>query len=548
LQQSVSCLSSISSLGRKIVPHIVPVPTKLAAVKAFIDENRERFERDLSSVQELVATSLAELNVYKIYGRSDKQGGSKLKQNQKILLKFNRYFTDRKETQGSLWSVPDIIGFTIVVAYPSDITSVCKVLDELIEREKLANAGTSGVASPRTASEAREEEDEQRAKAIIVTRFGRAIISDGYFACHYNVRNKGMAPQRPICEIQIKTVLHDAWGAKSHDLTYKPSGRTSQDLIDSFNLLGDTLAKIDQQSDLVRRSIERNAQVRESKKRRVQEAVIANAAAGDAAGNDELKAIVDKIKTLDPNSTSNTDHDELIDKLVSLFKTNERAVCVALCYVSTRLKSATAAEYAREAIDAWLEEQNNRLSKIFIRSISALANYSMGDLAGAIEAAEQANEWIEQVDMNTLNDDEQARLNRMANANLTNLAYYHAERIGSHEGNLAGSSKAAIDCLRQAGIYRHHLGLLPAGLDSSDEEIEAALNHPKLGWAAFSTLDSEVFVKIQSADNVDDVRAALRRLDFLHRERPSYISQTGILLRDYNDYCARVRLAELEAR
>ena len=87
----------------------------------------------------------------------------------------------------------------------------------------------------------------------------------GYFACHYNLRSSDYTTHTPICEVQIKTVLHDGWGAKTHDLTYKSSMDLDPSLVEGFELLGDTLAKIDQQSDLLRKSLENRIRVRNEK-------------------------------------------------------------------------------------------------------------------------------------------------------------------------------------------------------------------------------------------------------------------------------------------
>ena len=77
------------------------------------------------------------LSVYKIYGREEKQKGAMLKDARKARLKFNKYFIERKKGVGSLWSIPDIVGFTVVVAYPSDISPVASAIDELVDGKNL---------------------------------------------------------------------------------------------------------------------------------------------------------------------------------------------------------------------------------------------------------------------------------------------------------------------------------------------------------------------------------------------------------------------------
>lgn len=529
--------------------HETQVPATTSAVRTFLSEERERFVRDLRAIRGLVEQRIGKLPVYKIYSRGDHQYGEELKHARKVRLKFNQYFVERNKAAGSLWTVPDIIGFTIVVTYPSDITSICRILDELVDRKHLVTAplGIAAVAGSTSAADRlREADAEQRAKALIETRFGRPIVTDGYFACHYNVRTKGVGAQRPMCEIQIKTVLHDAWGAKTHDLTYKPSGRTSQELIDSFNLLGDTLAKIDQQSDLVRRSIERTSHVREAKKRHIQIAVIASAARSTAQESPELIGLIEQIETFDEDAGADAIEGPL-NRLLELFDDQPQFVCVAMCLLSICTKDGATFEQAQETIETWYESASEPLERVFVRSIAALASYSAGDVSGAIEAAEQAIELIERIDSKALDDGDHPKLARLANSILTSLAYYHADRVGSHDGKLGRSRELAPEYLARSIPYRQQIGLLPVGLDSTDEEIEAALRHPDLGFAAFSTLDNEAFVRIQTANTEDQLRAVRRRLEFLHKERPSKWSSTASLLFNYHEYCARARLAELEA-
>jgi ppGpp synthetase/RelA/SpoT-type nucleotidyltranferase len=486
----------------------------------------------------LVQKATASLPIYKIYGRDDKQGGMLLKHPRKIRLKFNSFCQDRGLREGSLWTVPDIIGFTVVVVFPSDINAVCQIVDKLIQDKKLFNASNEPAAAEE--QPAQDDSSKRRATALIETRYGRALIRDGYFACHYNVRRIGIDAFRPICEIQIKTVLHDAWGAKSHDLTYKPSGKISQELILNFNLLGDSLAKLDEQSDLVRRTIERTARVRDLKRRRVQETTIVAAARNLAKDNETLRAIVEAIEL------GNEDAGSICGKLTELFAEHKRAVCTALSLLSVKTNSADYFQQTLEHIESWFESETTDFRKASSKSVAALSAYSVGDPGLAIEMGEVAVELIELARKNDLDDDERLAVERTANAIYSSMAYYHADRIGSHEGELGKSRAAAIDCMNKSLECRRSLNQLPLGLDSPDDAIEAALRCKTTGWSSFCALDNDAFVRIQTSTSEPALRAARERFEFVHKERAiEWMSMAGYL-HDYHDYCARARLAELE--
>jgi len=55
--------------------------------------------------------------------------------------------------------------------------------------------------------------------------------------------------------VQIKTMLHDAWAAKGHDLNYKPHGKTDKRLSRMMQLFGDALESIEVQSEVLRNLI-----------------------------------------------------------------------------------------------------------------------------------------------------------------------------------------------------------------------------------------------------------------------------------------------------
>ncbi|GEM_PF-6071332 len=72
------------------------------------------------------------------------------------------------------------------------------------------------------------------------------------------------------------------------------------------------------------------------------------------------------------------------------------------------------------------------------------------------------------------------------------------------------------------------------------------LDH-EAGSRVFSSLDNEAFVRIQTARTESELRDARTKLQILHDKKPAGLDPLASWLFDYHDYCARMRLAELEA-
>jgi hypothetical protein len=118
----------------------------------------------------------------------------------------------------------DIIGLTVVVYYPDQI--------EIVVREVRAHQGLFlGVE-----------------KDAPVTR-------NGYHAHHIVVQSNDPAHADLRCEVQVKTMMHDARAAKMHDLNYKPQGYTDKRLSAMMGVFGDALQSIEKQSELLRNLI-----------------------------------------------------------------------------------------------------------------------------------------------------------------------------------------------------------------------------------------------------------------------------------------------------
>jgi ppGpp synthetase/RelA/SpoT-type nucleotidyltranferase len=520
--------------------HKVAVPASPVEVRAFLDGCRGRFIDALQNVRVVVdalrASRPALSCIYKIYTRGDLQGGEQLKSSRKVRLKFNDFNLARDAREASLYDVPDIIGLTVVVSYPSDINVVAAALDDAIEAKDLSLPGWSASVPPARSG-------------AIVSRFGRPIESGGYFACHFNVQLPGLGP-RPICEIQIKTILHDAWGAKTHDLTYKPSGRTDRDMRRSFDLLGDMLANLDAQSDALRQGIERTSSIREGKRAGVRIWSLDHPLRGavEAEQDPQLKAgyrrLHDRISGIGPHSPM-AEVNEIFRRLLDLFESAPRVTAFMLCLLAVRVGRRELYRHVQDALAAWEDRLSDDLQKLRVRLLAALAAFSGGDVSEAIDLAEEAVAAAEAAVAAPQDSDRKHRAERLSAALFSSLAYYHADRIGSYEGEKRGSRALAVRALERSRRLYSALQLPDTGLETADADIKAAFANGDTGQAAFAALDNEAFVLIQTAESEGEVRYALSRLQFVHNEMKEGAASDALL--NYHEYCARMRLAELEA-
>jgi ppGpp synthetase/RelA/SpoT-type nucleotidyltranferase len=157
-----------------------------------------------------------------VYGRDDKQATGIFKSPVKIAKALNEERFKKSDTPPA--AIQDIIGVTIVVHYPNEIQLAIECLKRKIRNARLV-------------------------KDAFLNR-------NGYHAHHLVFRSTRISTIGLHCEVQIKTMLHDAWAAKTHDLNYKPRGRTDDRLSRMMQVFGDALQSIELQSELLRDMIQ----------------------------------------------------------------------------------------------------------------------------------------------------------------------------------------------------------------------------------------------------------------------------------------------------
>lgn len=194
-------------------------------VNSFLNEKHPEYAKLLGTVKQVVAEAEKQLGaevVRTTYTRQSKQAKTNLtfkdcKAPEKIAKKAQKLAEGQ-----SLANITDVIGITVVVYYPDQIDVVYKFMADALKGKYVGDGGST--------------EKKER----------------GYYARHIDFLSEHTAHRGLYCEVQIKTMLHDAWAAKTHDLTYKPQGIHDNRLDRMMSMFAETLQAVDVMSETLR--------------------------------------------------------------------------------------------------------------------------------------------------------------------------------------------------------------------------------------------------------------------------------------------------------
>jgi len=192
-------------------------------VRHFFDMDGPRYHALLKNVVDACREIEAQAGkqvVVRVYTRADKQGGSALKDLEKVYAACSRPITNE-----NLRKVSDVIGVTVVVQFPDQIEPTLDLIEGKLAQQ---NINREGARKPHRQT---------------------------YFATHSVMLSKALAHRDLRCEVQCKSVLHDAWSAKMHDLTYKPHGHLDDRVKSIIESISGSLELIEQQSQIAREMI-----------------------------------------------------------------------------------------------------------------------------------------------------------------------------------------------------------------------------------------------------------------------------------------------------
>ncbi len=337
-----------------------------------VDEYLLRYKEDYLDLLRRVTESVAELRkthgaaITSAYPRPD-SGFGPFKESVKIAAKLRK-----KGGVGAgardLTELGDVVGYTVVVQYPD-------------EREPLFTA--LGIEL------ARHE--------VTVGELEKHENKGGYFA-HHAICERRYGSDVLKCEVQIKTMLHDAWSKKMHDLTYKPAGRLDRRLAALMEAGSVTLESVEQQSQLIRDMIKANWEAEGEARREAREQLFGQMLATRvrvAAGRPEAGAIIALHEELEgagsaKESISDRKYEELTEKVAKLCGRGSEAYSWILhAHLASLRPDARQVRKCIVEVDALFEAAPALLAAgaIDIRDLigAPLVFYVMGELALSVE-------------------------------------------------------------------------------------------------------------------------------------------------------------------
>ena len=204
------------------------------SVRDFIAENNHKYIKLLQDVMFFLGRLKNELStneIVRFYSRLDSnKNPSEFKNIDKIADKLKLWFAKNNDIV-SILDLHDVIATSVVVYYESDIPILINNIKKYCNMHSL--------------------DIEKYESGNII----RILTSYGYHARHIIFKSTNPILKHFRCELQIKTVLHDAWQIKTHDLIYKPQGELDEKhkyIMESF---GDSIQAIEIQSQTIKNII-----------------------------------------------------------------------------------------------------------------------------------------------------------------------------------------------------------------------------------------------------------------------------------------------------
>ena len=402
--------------------------------------------------------------VSEVFSRSDKSPEAPIKTDQKIALKLYKWSRGvEKKERPKPADIHDVAGVTVVCNYPSDTDAVA----ELLNNEFSSDFFFFSKVEYRDPRETR-----------------------GYRAHHAIATGQGKF-NGITCEVQIKTSLTMSWGAKTHDLTYKPLGKIDTRLNLYMEKLSSIALILDEQSEILKSLIFDAWEMDEERRNTARHELISGiSTSGDRGAEEVARFIESHSAELAVSSLSDPLHDRVLNMIGGCCTSqgHSKDLCrVAVLYALCR-KHGDRNDWAIEKIDEWfdtldedLEAQKMALS---FRSVSCMA---LGEYEEAIETA---REIIKHTAHSGLPD-----LHSVALANLSYFlaeAYFHRafdESSGAGELITQGTEECGKEAL----------------------EIIQSIDVEKISDSAkrFRTLDTKGAVLITCSHQERDIRQGL---------------------------------------
>ena len=400
-------------------------------VDRFLQRNRREFEQFLAIVfRELGEYRDVRRNsspIYRIYTRADKQiGGEKLKSHLGIAKKLAQWRDDNKESRRIIVNeIHDIIGVTVVTYFESDVVIVANAL------------GKSRFKTFSVHSDALIERADYNARHIVVRQNGKGFGIGGV-----------------LCEIQIKSLLHDSWSTRTHDI-YKDQDGLPDTVVRRVGALTSLVKALEIESDLLREELQKEARDDGIRRDAAALQLFYGLTQKATDKSDDLNSALAKVLIKERAYFADCAFDDPV--LVSTVKqwesarqnTNDhQAACRFIAMLALLRTSRDFDEEALGALDLWVDTASQDADKANALSLRALSNWALGRIHEAVSTARELVQFAQTRGLNG------------ATAKC-NLSYYLAELYYEMGDQAIADEVAALEeAFEMAGDDRQLMSLL----------------------------------------------------------------------------------------
>ncbi len=442
--------SKIDQLN-KIEEEIRKREEEINRIRIYIKQKYDRLIKVLGEVKHILKmyqhSSEGRRSVYIVTSRGDYQGGNEIKDigniYQKILDRRNGREGDPNPYY-SVENVEDLIGVRLVCIYPSDIKSIAAFIKACNSFENL-------------------DEDEKK---------------EGYFAYHFTVSLAGKPElSNIVCEIQIRTMLLEAWYFKSHGLTYKGEFAKKEHERQA-DLLSKSLTVIDEQSESLKDQIMQDKAIEQSirlvtKGNFLKKLTLINQQ--DCSKPDLVEKIDNMKKHLEENSEEIYEKNpEIINLIWSQItdykKTNgiDLNLCRIIAILATTVDTDEFEGAALDSLDELINKSESQPEKMpFLFLMKANLCYGFGKL-------QEATDWAKEA----MNHAELQKNKRLLTISKQNTAYFIAEsRDKDREREARKYSIEALEADPLDSEVFDTLGFVKIFFGSSYEEVQTGLKY-----------------------------------------------------------------------
>lgn len=447
-------------------------------VNIFLDNYKKHYEYLLNQLESKF-NGYAQLAgftnaIYRVYSRGHKQQGNIFKSPWKIQDKINKMrsgYTDLSGTKISakpeyyFSDLSDIIGLTIVCVYLSDAHQV----RDLIKQDVISGSLVSKMPFDKKTNQCCYE-----------------IRDGGYYAYHYtlrmpNLENRGGPNLKTElwCEVQVKTVLHDAWASKTHDLSYKPYAELDDRIRSQFAHLGDTLAAIDRQSEVIKELVfekwREDDEYKNLSRRSMIETLARNIESYESTYRERVSEIIsdmnDNRRLLRAQPITDGDVKSMIEKIDSLCA-DKRAnfdSCSLFAALACLRREADLLDATLDRVIQWFLTESKDHQKVRALMFKGLVMFTFGQSEEAIKTTEMAWEDCKTKIAKIADDIEKYESMMLDMSN--NLAYYYADLCGTEVGRKLKAPKKAEYHIKYARTLQKKLGIPHLGVSDTEGAV-----------------------------------------------------------------------------